>query len=576
MSPTIADRLRYNVLFETLDEEEYGLILPYMQEHVYRTGEVIIRHESEGEDLYLIVRGRVKILKPLADGGERLLALLHEGDFFGELELIDGRPRSATAVAAEDCILFTLQRGFFLQLLGESRAFADRLLIVLSLRLRSVNNLFIQELVATRQEMDAEVRRLEDLLEAARNVNSTLDLDRVLATVVDVAMRIVDCGAGTLYLVDETRGELWSKVLRESRLEEVRLPLGRGIAGHVAVTGESLNIPDAYADPRFDPDFDRRSGFRTGSVLCMPVRNRTGTVIGVLQLLNKRSVLFTRSDEQFVAALSVHAAVAVENARLYERDKALARMEQEVRLAARIQTDLLPRSSPHVPGYEICGRSMPAQSVGGDYFDFMTPGDGDLVLCLGDVSGKGLPASLLMAGLQATLRALTRPGETPGAAVRGANALLFESTSPEKFVTLVYARLDPVRHRLAYTNCGQEPPLVCTEGGLLHLREGGPPLAVVSQFDFQEGVTPLAPGDQVVFYTDGVSEASSPSGELYGADRLETLLRSSRGLSSAALLDRILKDVERHQGGALQQDDITLVVIRRTGEPADDPVRKDI
>jgi phosphoserine phosphatase RsbU/P len=564
MASKTEDRLRYNVLFEALTDELYAGVRPMLHERRYPAGLTIIANDSTGDELFLIAEGRVRIHKPIGGDGEHTLAILHPGDFFGELELVDGRPRSATVTALEDCLLFSLSQPAFEALIARSHPFATRLLQVLSLRLRSLTNHFLREMRLSGEEMNAELNRMEKLIEAAKNVNSTLELDRVLAIVVDNAIHIVGCESGTLYLVDEEKRELWSKVLRESRLVEVRLTLGQGIAGYVAATGDVLNIADAYADARFNPSFDRVSGFRTKTMLCMPVRNPSGAIIGVLQLLNKHLGLFTRNDESFIAALSVHAAIAIENARLHEEEKALNSMREEIRLAARIQLDLLPRSAPAIPGYDLAGRSLPARSVGGDYFDFIRVGPGHTAVAIGDVSGKGLPASLLMANVQATLRGQTAPGNSPSACLIRSNQLLFESTATERFVTLFYMILDHERHRLEFSNAGQDNPFVVRDGGRMdRLVDGGPPVAILDEFPYDQGATELFPGDVAVLYTDGIPEAMNATGEQYGEERLAWLLSTVRELPAEQIIDRILEDVSLHCAGAPQADDRTVVVLRR-------------
>ena len=173
---------------------------------------------------------------------------------------------------------------------------------------------------------------------------------------------------------------------------------------------------------------------------------------------------FTPRRLEVLKLLSSQIAISLENARLHGKEKAYARVQEEIRLAARIQIDLLPRSSPAVAGYEIAGMNYPAQIIGGDYYDFIPLGDDRLAVCLGDVSGKGLPASLLMANLQATLRGQTLFDASPAGCIRRSNKLLWESTGAEKFATVFFGILDPHDHRFGYVNAGQEIPFVLTGG----------------------------------------------------------------------------------------------------------------
>jgi sigma-B regulation protein RsbU (phosphoserine phosphatase) len=299
-------------------------------------------------------------------------------------------------------------------------------------------------------------------------------------------------------------------------------------------------------------------------MLCMPLRNPTGAIIGVLQLLNKRQGRFQKGDESFIDALSVHAAIAIENARLHEAERGLVRMQEEVRLAARIQSDLLPTAAPALPGYRLAGRTIPARSIGGDYFDFIPADGGRLAVVIGDVSGKGLPASLLMANLQATLRGQTMVGGSAALTLRRANTLLHRSTSPEKFATVCYVLLDPAVHTITIANAGHECPyLLGTDGSVRRPPAGGPPLSILEEFGFPEETLDVPPGALLVLTTDGVTEAMNARQEQYGDVRLERLLRGCGGESPDRVVDLMLEDIAAHVQGAPQHDDITIVVLRR-------------
>jgi sigma-B regulation protein RsbU (phosphoserine phosphatase) len=557
------DRLRLNILFETISDDAFEEVRKKMNERRYSADEIILEDNADGEDLYLLVEGRVKIVKQTKTGEEKLLALLHSGDFFGELELIDGRPRSARVAALEDCIIFTMNKHDFNNLLYQSHPFALRVMQVLSLRLRATNNHFISELEKHTLFSRMELRKLEQLIEATKNVNSTLDLDKLLKIILDTALDIVDCERGTLYLVEEAKRELWSKVLIGSERVTIKLPIGKGIAGYVAATGDTINLSDAYLDARFNPKIDKKTGFRTKTVLCMPLKNKDDKIVGVLQLLNKHKGLFTHDDENFIRALSIHAAIAIENARLYEEEKAYRQMREEVRLAAKIQLELLPKSFPVIDGYDIAGKSIPAQEVGGDYFDFIPLQDDRLAICLGDVSGKGLPASLLMANLQATLRGQSFGECSPRNCLERSNSLLYHSTSPDKFVTLFYSHLDTKKHRLTYSNAGHDNPFLLTSEKITRLKKGGIVLSIMDKFPYEEEMLELSRGDVLVIYTDGIAEAMNSKGEMFGEQRLSEILQANRQEASTKIIDTVFDAVKKFAGAAPQSDDITMVVVKR-------------
>lgn len=178
------------------------------------------------------------------------------------------------------------------------------------------------------------------LIDAAKSVNSTLDLDKLLDVILETAIKSIGADRGTLYLVDELKSEIWSKALRGSEVIEIRLPIGKGLSGYVAKTGETINIPDAYNDSRFNPEVDKKSGYRTNNMLCMPMRNRDGKIIGVFQMLNKKGGPFTFQDEEFINALSIHASIAIENARLAQEMVNNERLSAVGRMASTIIHDI--------------------------------------------------------------------------------------------------------------------------------------------------------------------------------------------------------------------------------------------
>lgn len=469
------ERLRHNVLTEVLSDEEFAALSAELEEHRFMQGDIILEDGDEGDALYLIAEGRVRISKGDRQNHETILALLHPGDFFGELELIDGRPRAARVTAVEACVLWSIRRPAFEKLLRENAALAYRLLQVLSVRLRTVDSQFVSEIERRAGESGKEIGRLKLVIEAAKALNSTLDLDKLLSVILETALGLVDGDRGTVYLLDEDKKELWSRVLKGGERIEIRMPTGSGIAGYVGATGDTLNIPDAYFDTRFNPDIDKVTGYRTRSILCMPMKNRGGTIVGVFQILNKRSGTFTADDESILGALSIHAAIAVENARLYEQERQKIAMEKDLQAAREVQMTLIPKRVPEVPGYKFAAVTIPAREVGGDLYDFTVKEPGQLAICLGDVSGKGLAASLLMANVQATLRDQAFTAAPASECVRRSNMLLFQNTGNEKFVTLFYALLDPGSGSLTCCNAGHERPFLVRSGGETgRLTAGGP------------------------------------------------------------------------------------------------------
>ena len=559
----ILERLKLNILLEDIIDDHFDFIKPRLHERKYVSGDVIMEDESEGKELHLIYEGRVKIARRTRFGNEFRIALLHPGDFFGETALVDGRPRTGRATAVDDCVTYALSKEDFHWLLEKSHPFALRLLLVSLLRFRSQNYHFAQELEQSTHHLLTEINNLKEIIEASKLINSALDLDELLKVILDLALKIVNGENGTVYLVDRKRHELWSKVLEASEPVNIRLPLGKGIAGFVGITGDTLNIPDAYMDARFNPEVDKRTGYHTQTILCMPMKNKDGEIVGVFQLLNKRNGTFTSEDENAIKALSVHAAIAVEKARLYEEERSKILLEKELLAAHTVQVGLLPDKLPQAEGYEFAGRSIPAKSVAGDLYDLVELENGNLALSLGDVSGKGMAAALLMANVQATVRAYARLDTSAANCAKHANDLLFKSTSSDKFVTLFYGVIDLGKNTMTYTNAGHEEPFFFHDCHLDKLKSGGVPLGIVDHFPFQEEEIQFGAGDVLIIFSDGIPDAINSDHERFGAEKFEGVARECIDSTADEIADAIFNAVNNHVLDTPQFDDMTLLVVKR-------------
>lgn len=337
---TLLPLVRENALFEGVDEATVKNVVERSQVIEYHAGDLIFGNRSRGDAMYLVLKGAVKLIETASAGKEIILGVMHEGDFFGEMELIDGFPRSAEAGAATDVTVLELPHEVLNTLLATAPHFTDNLLRMLSLRLRASNKTLMRQGEYYVEAFQRQLEKLHRLIEASKIVNSSIELDTLLRLILETSTKIVGADRGTLYLIDEANNELWSKVLQGSAMVEIRLPLGKGIAGYVAATGDTVNLENAYADSRFNPDVDKVSGYHTVTMLCMPMKNREGKIIGVFQLLNKSDGLFTTEDEEFIEALSVHASMAVENAQIAQQMVQSERLSSVGRLASTIIHDI--------------------------------------------------------------------------------------------------------------------------------------------------------------------------------------------------------------------------------------------
>jgi sigma-B regulation protein RsbU (phosphoserine phosphatase) len=269
----------------------------------------------------------------------------------------------------------------------------------------------------------------------------------------------------------------------------------------------------------------------------------------------------------FIDALSVHASIAIENARLYEQERQKLRMEKELFAAREVQMSLVPQQLPQIPEFEFAGYTMPAREVGGDYFDFIRIDEHLLAVSLGDVSGKGLPAALLMANAQATVRGQSLSTRSAKECLERSNKFLFQSSASDKFVTLFYAILDSQNHQLLFSNAGHEHPFLFSAAKEpLRLSTGGIMLGIIDDVPFQEEMVPFEPGATLVVFSDGITEAMNETKEQYGDTRLAHVVRKHITESPADLVERIIHSVTSYVGSAPQMDDMTLVVIKRKKE----------
>ena len=409
------------------------------------------------------------------------------------------------------------------------------------------------------------VRRLESLVEASKILNTTFDLGKLLSLILDLATKNLGAARGTIYLIDDEKKELWSRVLKGKKVVEIRLPVGTGIAGHVAKTGKTVNVQDARQDQRFYAGIDERSGFRTKTMLCMPMNNREGRMIGVFQIMNKRGGEFVKEDRLFLEAFSDHAALAIENARLHQSAVEKERVEKEIQIASGIQQRLLPKTIPTVPHYDLAAEASPCKAIGGDFYD-VVPLDGNrYALVMADVSGKGIPAALLVSTLHASLRAYIQTYTDLGKLVQKLNTVVYENTTPERFITCFVAVIDSATHRLTYVNAGHNPPYILHQDAddIPELGPSGLPLGMVGNATYEVRSVDLLPGDVVTLYTDGVTEAMNRSSDLYSEERFQKCAVQARGLTAERIKNELLGDVHKFVAGEPQSDDLTLLIAKR-------------
>jgi sigma-B regulation protein RsbU (phosphoserine phosphatase) len=427
------------------------------------------------------------------------------------------------------------------------------------------------EQVSAGLKLEEENRRLKRAIEElsilndlGRAISASLDSQEIMQTIIRRSLRAMSAEQGVITLVDEHASQPMKTLVRTmvSSSDHEQFQVNQALLGWMHLNKKPLLLNNPTTDERFR---GVRWDESVRTLLCVPLIVKSA-LKGVLTIFNKREANgFTEEDQRLLAIIAAQSGQVIETARLYEEEKAFERMQEEVRLASRIQSDLLPKQMPAIEGYQIAGKSIPAQVVGGDYFDFIPIEETRMAICLGDVTGKGLPASLLMANLQATLRGQSFLSQSPKDCLVRSNKLLFHSTSPEKFATLFYAYLDTKQHLLSYSNAGHDFPFHFSGSDIPNrLKAGGIMLGAFEDFSFEEDAIPMKPGDLLVISSDGISEAMNSNLEQFGEERLQRIIKENRNASPNDLIDKIVAAVRTHAGDQPQSDDMTLIVLKRT------------
>ncbi len=432
----------------------------------------------------------------------------------------------------------------------------------------------------------ADAARLAERLSAltrcfalSRLVTESLDIAEVLERIMTTSRQALDAEAASLLLVDETpgpgQGQLVFTVAQGPACGHLRsgfrLRPGEGLAGWVAEAAEPVLIADAYADPRFQSGVDKLTGYRTRSMACVPLVYR-GRVIGVAQCINKTGGgAFTEDDIEIFSLLGAQAAVAIVNARLHGEALAKQRMDFDMEVAASVQQGFLPKQAPATPGFDVAGLSLSCDATGGDYYDYLVRPDapGREATCLvgvGDVTGHGIQAALLMASVRAFLRSrLLSPGG-PAEIVADVNRLLAADMGDTgRFMTLFLLELRLDSGGLAYVRAGHDPALLYDPAtdAFAELSGRGIPLGIDGSWRYQENVVPGLPSGAVLALgTDGIWEARNAAGEMYGKDRLRRVLRAAAAGSARSVAQAALADLEAFLDGEPRRDDVTLVVVK--------------
>jgi len=411
-----------------------------------------------------------------------------------------------------------------------------------------------------RNELRKSVLEWEMLYEVGRAVGSSFDVKAVLSSVLDALHLVLRYDAAGIYLVRSGTLEIQAVTTKgydRDTEDKVKLKVGEGLVGWAIKTGRGLIVADAKNDSRY---FAVRSA--TNSEMVVPL-TAGDTVIGAFNVESDVKNTYTEDHLELLTAFANQVGILIERTRLHDELEKRRWIEDELKIARQIQMTFLPSSCPSLADFEVCGTNISYEEVGGDYYDFINIVKHQIGIAIADVSGKGIPASLIMASFRASLIAEIRNNYAIRSILAKANALLCESIETGTFVTAFYGVLDTKNKVLTFSNAGHYPPILIRKNGTRELlAEGGPVLGVIPTATYEERPISFSSGDVLVFYTDGVTEAMNMSNELFGQERLEQLLVSLVDMPADAVMQRIIDEVAVFRGAAKQNDDLTLIVLK--------------
>ena len=407
---------------------------------------------------------------------------------------------------------------------------------------------------------------LARILDVTRKLAQPYDLLHMLTEVVEAGESVLAADKAALWLFDPARNDLIMRV--PSFKPAPRMAAGEGLVGECLSSREIINVPNAYADTRFSRAVDLATGYKTQSVLNVPLLGWEKQPVGVLQLLNKISGVFDESDELLASTLAAQCAVAVQRMQLTEALLLKERLDEEVALAREIQMSTLPTEMPAVAGYDLFGHFEPASHAGGDLFDLVVL-DGQLFILMGDATGHGFGPALSATQMQAMLRVAFRCGADLDEAYRHVNNQLAEDLPDDRFITAFMGFLNPETHEIRFHSGGQGPILHfrAADGNCVWHRPTTFPVGIM---DLDDAGAPqllkMDPGDLLVLLSDGIYEYESKQGVQFGEERVAGLVKYHHRLPMEKLSKQILNATYEHGAGVTQQDDITLVLLRRLPE----------
>ncbi|MDQ3018957.1 MAG: SpoIIE family protein phosphatase [Bacteroidota bacterium] len=420
------------------------------------------------------------------------------------------------------------------------------------------------------EELEIIIKQFNYIHEITQKISENNSIEELLEDIIVSCREVIKAEASSLLMYNEKDNNLYFRVVTGEKGEAVKnifLKMGEGIAGWVGENKMSVLIEDCYADPRFNKEFDKKSNFRTKTMICVPMV-RKDKLIGVIQLINKKNnEVFTERDLNIFQILASQCAISIENARLTEIQIQQRALERELKTAREIQQNLLPSVLPRFSDLDVCFKLIPAKQVGGDYYNVYKINDDLTLFFICDVSGKSISAALIVSTICSSILTYLNMIKISEEKfdllelVKSLNKVLIESTTEEKFATCWFGLYEHSTKKFKSVNAGHNTIYIFRENEIIELKEGGLFLGSIDM-DFKIEEFTLQNNDTVLCYTDGVPEAMNDQMEFYEDDNFVNFAKDNLNNNSEGLLDKILSDLNKFVMGAEQSDDITLGVIK--------------
>lgn len=405
---------------------------------------------------------------------------------------------------------------------------------------------------------------LQQILDVTRKLAAPFDLDTMLTEVVDAARSILNADRGTVFLYDDAQDELVVRV--GTGLDAIRIPANKGIVGESAQSRVLINVPDCYADERFNRAIDKQTGYRSRCMLTIPLIGYEDSLVGVLQILNKHDGVFSAQDEFVATALAAQAAVVLHRVKITAQMIASEKLDREITVARDVQMGTLPKEMPRVAGYNIGGAFAPTDQTGGDLYDIVQMPDNQLFLLMGDATGHGIGPALSATQVRAMLRVALRLGASLDDAFVHINDQLVDDLPDDRFVTGFFGLLDADRHRVRFHSGGQGPIMHyhAANGDFDWHPASTFPLGYMNQTNLADATEiQMQPGDILGLISDGIYEYEDEAGEQFGEERLARLILEADSSDMDAVVHKIVQAARQHGGSVPQADDITIVLVHR-------------